>query len=150
MNIKPISTTFVSPPPCHVQGGNAESQRAAGRHSLRRRAPTMETITEAYSEFARILAAAEAGPGDIPDGALDPCIELAKRIVRMPCKTAEEATLKSRVAIWSTAAYQGPIEKMAEWSDDQGEEIDALLSFRDQLATMLPGRPGPAASRTPA
>jgi hypothetical protein len=98
----------------------------------------METITELYSEFERILTAIEARPGDVPDGAMDRPNELARRIVRLPCATAAEATFKVRVAVWSTAEYLGGLDGLDEWSEDQGEEIDALMSFRDQLAALLP------------
>ena len=98
----------------------------------------METITQLYSEFERILSGIEARPGDVSDGAMDRPNELAKRIVRLPCATAEEATLKVRVAVWSTASYQGGLKGMGDWSDDQGEEIDALMTMRDQLAATLP------------
>jgi hypothetical protein len=97
----------------------------------------MKTITELYTEFTRLLSEIEAIPGDIPGDVWDRPFKLARRIVRLPCVTAHEATLKVRIAVWSTTHYIGSLEDMGIQSDRQDEEIDALMSFRDQLVALF-------------
>jgi hypothetical protein len=117
---------------------------------LRRRLPfdriremTVRSITELYREFEAGMASIDAlsklptpeGTTSNPtyEGAVRSCIEMAWRIVRASAGGIDEMLIKIKVAAWCIDAKD--LAELDHWTpgEEEGEEVYALASLRDDL-----------------
>ncbi len=100
------------------------------------------SITELYNEFEKALAAHTAMPEQPEeewDRALRACNKIAHQIVTAPASTAQEALLKSRVALWSSGSVICEhLDELDSWAPDEKDqrsipELALLASLRDDL-----------------
>lgn len=90
------------------------------------------SIAELYSHFKIAVANLEATTGDLPDGAARECVTLAGRIVTSQADSIEDMLIKITVAGWCVTGLLSD-----DWELNDGEELDCLISLRDDLRRLL-------------
>jgi hypothetical protein len=111
--------------------------------TTRARSKPQPTITKLYADFKSALAAMAALPeGPNYERTISEAVKIAGRICVTPACSATEAKLKVRAAIWATNEFmfEGDaatnLDEVDRWQaggTEGQEEIDALLSLRDDL-----------------
>ena len=117
---------------------------------------TVRSITELYREFEAGMASIDAlSKLPTPEGAASnptyevavrSCIEMAWRIVRASAGSIDEMLIKIKVAAWCIDAKD--LADLDHWTpgEEEGEEVYALASLRDDLLRLQDKLSNPAPS----
>ena len=104
---------------------------------------TVRSITDLYRDFEAGMASIDAlsklptpeGATSNPtyEGAVSGCIDMARCIVRASAGSIDEMLIKIKVAAWCVDAKD--LAELDHWTpgEEEGEEVYALASLRDDL-----------------